>query len=148
MLVQFTSENILPMSSSRSFMVPCFTFKSLNHLEFNFVYGVRMGSNFFYFHVTVQHSQHHLLKRLSFFPLYILASFTKLDGRCVGLFLGYLFCSIDPYVCFVPISHCFDYCTLIVFSEVWKGYASCVILFLQDCFSNFWSFCSSYKFWD
>ena len=113
-------------------MVPCFIFKSLNHSEFNFVYGVMVGSNFIYFHVTVQPSQHHLLKRQSFFHCIFLPPLLKLAGRYVGLFLGCLFCSVDPYVCFVPISHCFDYCTLIVFSEVWEGYASCVILFPQD----------------
>ena len=42
------------------------TFKSLIHFEFVFVYGVREYSNFIYLHLTVQFSQHHLLKRLSF----------------------------------------------------------------------------------
>ena len=35
------SENVLPMFSSRSFMVSCLMFKSLSHFEFIFVYGVR-----------------------------------------------------------------------------------------------------------
>ena len=38
-LVQFMSESVLSVFSSRSFMVSCLTFKSLSHLEF--VYGVR-----------------------------------------------------------------------------------------------------------
>ena len=143
MPLQFALENILPMFSSRSFMVPCFIFNSFNHFEFNFVYGARVSSDFIHFHVTVQPSQHHLPKRLSLFHCIFLPPLSKLDGRCVGLFLGSLFCSIDPYDCFVPISRCFDYCTLTVFSEVWEGYASCVILFPQDCFSNFWSFYGS-----
>ena len=33
-MVWFTSENVLPMFSSRSFMVSCLTFKSLSHFEF------------------------------------------------------------------------------------------------------------------
>ena len=76
-LVQFMSENVLPVFSSRSFMVSCLIFKSLNHLEFTFVYGVRECSNFMSLHVAVQLSQHHLLKRLSFFLLYILVAFVK-----------------------------------------------------------------------
>ena len=39
--VIYGSENILPMFSSRSFMVSCLVFKSLIHFEFIFVYGVR-----------------------------------------------------------------------------------------------------------
>ena len=38
-------QNTLPMFHSRSFMVTCLIFKSLSHLEFIFVYGVRMCSN-------------------------------------------------------------------------------------------------------
>ena len=32
--LQFMSENVLPMFSSRNFKVPCLTFKSSNHFEF------------------------------------------------------------------------------------------------------------------
>ena len=52
--------------SSRSFIVSGLTFRSLIHLEFIFVYGVRRCSNFILLHVAVQFSQHHLLKRLFF----------------------------------------------------------------------------------
>ena len=65
-LLWFMSENILPMFSSRSFMVSYLIFKSLNHFEFIFVYGVWVCSNFIDLHVAVQLFQHHLLKRLSF----------------------------------------------------------------------------------
>ena len=56
---------VLPMLSSRSFIVSGLTFRSLIHFEFIFVYGVRKCSNFFLLHVAVQFSQYHLLKRLS-----------------------------------------------------------------------------------
>ena len=75
-LVQFMSENVLPMFSSMSFLVSCLIFKSLSHFEFIFVYGVRVCSNFSDLHEAVQLSHHHLLKRLSS-ALYILASFVK-----------------------------------------------------------------------
>ena len=71
------SLNVLPILSSKSFIVYAPTFRSLIHFEFIFVYGVRKCSNFILSHVAVQFSQHHLLKRLSLPPLYILASFVK-----------------------------------------------------------------------
>ena len=58
------------MFSSKSFIVFGFTFKSLTHFYFISVYGVRKCSSFFSFffflHISVQFSQHYLLKRLPF----------------------------------------------------------------------------------
>ena len=68
----FMSKSVLPMFSSKSFMVSCLTFRSFIHFQFIFVYGVRICSNFIHLCVAVQFSQCHLLKRLSFFPLYVL----------------------------------------------------------------------------
>ena len=59
------SENVLPLFSSRTFIVSGLTFISLIHFEFVFVYGVRKSSNFIILHIAVQFPQHHLLKRLS-----------------------------------------------------------------------------------
>ena len=61
------SESVLPMFSSRSFIVSGLTFRSLINFEFIFVYGVRKCSSFIVLQVVDQFSQHHLLKRLSFF---------------------------------------------------------------------------------
>ena len=41
-LLWFMSESVLPMFSSRSFIVSGLTFRSLIHFEFLFVYGVRV----------------------------------------------------------------------------------------------------------
>ena len=60
------SESVLPMFSSRSFIVSDLMFRSLIHFEFIFVYGVRKCSSFILLQVVDQFSQHHLLKRLSF----------------------------------------------------------------------------------
>ena len=60
------SESVLPMFSSKSFIVSGLTFRSLIHFYFIFVYGVRKCSSFILLHVVDQFSQHHLLKRLSF----------------------------------------------------------------------------------
>ena len=75
-------ESVLPMFSS-SFIVSHLTFRSLIHFEFIFVYGVRNCSSFIPLQVVDQFSQHHLLKWLSFFPLYILASFVE-DKVSIG----------------------------------------------------------------
>ena len=40
------SSNVLPMFSSKGFIVSVLTFRSLMHFEFIFVYGVRKCSNF------------------------------------------------------------------------------------------------------
>ena len=57
--------SVLPVFSSKCFIVSGLTFRSLIHFDFIFVYGVRKCSNFILLHVVVQFSQHHLLKRLS-----------------------------------------------------------------------------------
>src|SRR5574339_421133 len=59
------SESVLPMFSSRSFIVSGLMFRSLIHFEFIFVYGVRKWPSFILLQVVDQFSQHHLLKRLS-----------------------------------------------------------------------------------
>ena len=60
-------ESVLPMFSSRSFIVSGLTFRSLIHFEFIFVCGVRKCSSFILLQMVDQFSQHHFLKRLSFF---------------------------------------------------------------------------------
>ena len=47
------SENVLPVFSSRSFMVSGPIFKSSSHSEFIFVYGVRECSKFIDLHAAV-----------------------------------------------------------------------------------------------
>ena len=66
-----TDLRVLPMFSSRNFMILGLTCKPLIHLEFIFVYSVRKLSRFIILYVVVQFSQQHLLKRLSL-PHYIL----------------------------------------------------------------------------
>ena len=61
------SEKLLPVLSSRIFMVSGLTFRSLIHFEFIFVHGIRKWSSFILWHVQfVDNVQHHLLKGLSF----------------------------------------------------------------------------------
>ena len=47
-LLSFMSSSVLPMFSSKSFIVSGLTFRSLIHFEFIFVYGVSVLISFFY----------------------------------------------------------------------------------------------------
>ena len=59
------SSSVLPVFSSKSFIVSDLSFRFLVHFEFIFVYAVKKCSHFILLHVAVQFSQHYLLKRLS-----------------------------------------------------------------------------------
>ena len=98
------SESVLPMFSSRSFIVSGLTFRSLIHFEFIFVYGVRKCSSFILLQVVDQFSQHHFLKRLSFFPLYILASFVE-DKVTIGSWI-YLWAFYSVPLIYIYLSLC------------------------------------------
>ena len=130
------SENVLPIFSSRNFMISCLIFKSLSNFEFIFVYGIRVYSNFIDLHVTVQLSQYHLLKRPSF-PYYIvLPPLLKINCPQVYGFTSGISISLIHMSVLVPLPCYFDYCSFVVQSEVWEGYAFYFVLFPQDCFGN------------
>ena len=95
------SSSVLPMFSSKNFIVSGHTFRFLIHFEFIFVYGVRKCSNFILLHVAVEFSQHHLLKRMSLPHHMFLPPLSKIRYPLVlGLFLGFLSYSIGLYLCF------------------------------------------------
>ena len=129
------SESVLPMFSSRSFIVSGLMFKSLTHFEFIFVYGVRKCSSFILLQVVDQFSQHHLLKRLSS-PLYIPASFVK-DKVSIGAWIYlWAFYSVPLiYISvFVPVPYCPVDCRFVLEPEVRQVDSSSSILLSQDCF--------------
>ena len=70
------SESVLPMFSSRSFIVPGLAFRSLTHFEFIFVYGVSVLVSFFYKWLTSFPSHSRLLDDL---PPRIKAKINKWD---------------------------------------------------------------------
>ena len=72
------SESVLPMFSSRSFIVSGLTFRALIHFKFIFVYGVRKRSSFILLQMVDQFSQHHLLKKLSFLHCIYLPPLSKI----------------------------------------------------------------------
>ena len=66
------SNRVLPVFSSKSFIVSSLKCTSLIHLDFIFVFDVRKCSNFILLHVAVQVP---LIEETVFSPLYVLASF-------------------------------------------------------------------------
>ena len=84
------SSSVLPMFSSKSFIVYDLTLRFLIHFEFIFVHGVWKCSNFILLHAAVQFSQYHLLERL-FLPHYIfLPPLSKILYRQVHEFISLL----------------------------------------------------------
>ena len=82
------SSSVLPMFSSKSFIVSGLTFRPFIHFEFIFVYGVRKCSDFILLHIAVE--CHHLLKRLSlphciFLPLLSKIRYPQVHGFISGL---------------------------------------------------------------
>ena len=126
------SESVLPIFSSRSFIVSGLTFRSLVHFEFIFVYGVRKCSSFILLQVVDQFSQHHLLKRLSLLRCIFLPPLSKIGvHRCVDLSLGY-FVPLIYISVFVLVPYCLDDCGIVVEPEVRQVDSSSPILLSQD----------------
>ena len=82
------SLSILPMFSSKIFIVSGLTFRSLIHFEFIFVYGVRKCSKSILLYVAVQFSHHHLLKRLSLPHCIFLLPLSKISYPLVHGFIS------------------------------------------------------------
>ena len=93
-------QSVLPMFFSRSFMVSSLTFRSFTQFELIFVYDVRKCSNFLLLHVAFQVPQHHFLKTVFFCYLFMPLYCRLTDHKCVGLFLGSLFCYTALCACF------------------------------------------------
>ena len=122
------------MFSSRSFIVSGLMFRSLIHFEFIFVYGVRKCSSFILLQVVDQFSQHHLLKRFVFNPLYILASFVE-DKVSIGAWIylcAFCFVPLIYIYVFVPVPYYLDDCGFVGINRQVDSSSS--ILLSQDCF--------------
>ena len=96
--------SVLPMFSSKSFTASGLTNRSLIHLEFILVCGVRKCSNFILLHIVVHFFQCHLLKKLSF-------------SHCI--FLPLLSKITCPYMC--GSKHCYSFCLECSFSSSSEG---------------------------
>ena len=130
-------ESVLPIFSSRSFIVSGLRFRSLIHFEFIFVYGVRKCSSFILLQVVDQFSQHHLLKKIVFSPLYILASFVK-DKVSIGAWI-YLWAFIN----FVPIFFFNNFCDFF-FSSFFFFFSLTLYFWNSKLYSRFLNFAFYY----
>ena len=94
----------------KSFIVSGLIFRSLIHFELIFVFGVRKCSNFIPLNVSVQFSQHHLLKRLSLPHCIFLPPLSKIRYSEVHGFISELFILVPlVYISvFVPVPYCLD----------------------------------------
>ena len=96
------SKNVLPILSFSSFMVLDLTFRSSIYFESNVACGKRKCSNFSLLHFTCSFSIFKPLSEETLFPnaySYLLCC-KLIDHMCVGLFLGSIFCSMDPCLFF------------------------------------------------
>ena len=136
------SESVLPMFSSKSFIVSGLMFRSLIHFEFIFVCHVRKCSSFILLQLVDQFSQYHLLKRLSFLHCIFLPPSSKI--RCpqvCGLISGLpILFQVDVYFC---LCASLDDCSFVVQSEVRQVDSSSSILLSQDYFGYSSFFCIS-----
>ena len=141
------SKRVFLMFSSKCFIVSGLIFRSLIHLEFIFVNGVMQCSHFILLYVAVQFSQHHLLKRLSFLHLYVLASFVVNQVTIyVWLYLWDLYPVPLIYISvFVPLPYCLHYCSFVVQSELRDPDSSSSVFLSKDCFVYSGSFVFPYK---
>ena len=117
-LVQLMSDNVLPVLSSRSYVVSCLMFKSLSRFEFIFVHGVRVCFNFIDLWCNCPIFPAPFAKDT--FPILYSCLLCRrlIDHRCVGLFLGPLSCSIELCVCFCTNTTLFSKKFLLEYSGI------------------------------
>ena len=96
------SWSYLSMLFSKSFIVLALTFRPLFYFELIFVYGINKGLKFIILHVDISFPSIICWKDCPFFTVIYscLLSHRLIDCKCVGLFPGSLFCSIDLHICF------------------------------------------------
>ena len=101
-MLQFMSYTILPMCSSKSFIVSGLKLKTFSFYPFVFifVYSVMKSLNFILLHIVVQFFQHQLLGRL-YFPHYIFVPpFSEI--RCPWMH-GFLSCLSILFCCSIHL---------------------------------------------
>ena len=95
-LLQLMSKGILPILSSRSFIVSAVTFRSLIYFEFIFVYGVREYSIFLFYRMLVSFLHTTYCKGHPFSIVYSWFFCQRLISHMyIGLFLSFISCSSD-----------------------------------------------------
>ena len=113
MLLWLLSEKLLPMFSSRIFMISGLTFRSLFHFDFIFVCSLRKWCSFTLLHIAVQLVSSCPVPYTSwwrdFFPLHILSS--SIEINCTYN-CGFLISGSSVLLIYVstsvPVPHYFD----------------------------------------
>ena len=123
-------------------------FKSFVNFEFIPVYGVSWWSSFIFWHVPLQFSQHHLLKRLFLLLLYACTPFVKYLLTIETSVCFWALCSVQLiYVSvLMPVPDCFDYNGLVLQFDTRFCDPSYFILLFQNCWDYSGSFFVLYKF--
>ena len=119
-LLHGISEILLPMFSCWTFMMSRLMFKSFIKVQFILAYNVSWWSSFTLFHVPFQIS---ICWRGYFYPILCFCPLCQIliDYRDMGLFLDFLFCSIDLCVSSYASSSPFwlQWICNIVWYQVW-----------------------------
>jgi hypothetical protein len=110
------SSMFFPTFSSIRFTVSGFMLRSLIHLDLSFVQGDKYWSIFILQYTDSQLDQHHLLKMLSFFPLYIFGFFVK-DQVSVSVWFYFCVFNSIPLInmsvsVLIPCSF-YHYCSIV-----------------------------------
>ena len=110
------SLSVLPTFSSKSFIVPGLSFRSLIHFELIFVYGVRKCSFFHTFPCSCPVFPALFNEETVFAPLYTIVSSVK-NKVPIGVwvyFWVYWFVPLVYISVFVPVPYCLDDCSFVV----------------------------------
>ena len=130
------SESVLPMFSSKSFIVSGLTFRSLIHFWVYFCVWCQKVFQFHTFACRCPVFPASLVEMAVFSPLYILASFVK-DKLSIGVLIYLWAFYVVPLIyisVFVPVPYCLDDCSFVVQFEVSQVDSCSSILLSQDCF--------------
>ena len=138
--------------TSKSFIILALLFRYLIYLELIFVYGVSQGSKFILLHVTIQLSQHHLLKRVFFPPQGSQHPCQKSVGhKYTQLLLCSEFQSLNYISILMPLPHnldCFCFAVVLNSGSVSLSTLFFFFFFFQDDFGYSRSLIFLYKFQD
>ena len=132
------SESVLPMFSSRSFIVSGLTFRSLIHLNF-FLCMVLESVLVSFFYTWLTSFPSTIVKKVVFSSLYILASFIE-DKMSIGAWIylwAFYFVPLIYISVFVPVPYCLEDCGFVVEPEVRQvDSSSFILLQVVDQFSQ------------
>ena len=142
------SKNVLPLFSSGSFMVSRLTFRSLNHFEFIFVYGMRECTSFSSIYMQLSCFSFYFLNRLYFLCCIFLPPLLQINWP-IGVWVYFWAVCPVPLIYMSVFAFCsFDNCSFVVLSDIQKGNASSFVLFPWGCFGISGSLVVPYKFQD